>query len=152
MTQQAKEQQAIKASWWQTFRQQGYYFKWLAIGVIVTGIFLHATSIVIGRDLFHEKIFTPLFDAIFAVPMTYAGVAGWLVWKRVVHPSWLHKIFYTLVIVYFTVSIIVHLRTLITWDTSYILSFPDWYGVALLPFLCLILAFLWRLQLKGVDR
>lgn len=55
MTQQAKEHQAIKASWWQTFRQQGYYFKWLAIGVILTGIFLHATCLVIGRDLFHEN-------------------------------------------------------------------------------------------------
>lgn len=41
MTQQAKEYQAIKSSWWQTFRQRGYYFKWLAIGVILTGIFLH---------------------------------------------------------------------------------------------------------------
>ena len=49
-------------------------------------------------------------------------------------PTWQYiaSLIYIFLAFYFTLSVFIHLTTLITWDTSYVLVFPTWYPVAAL--------------------
>jgi hypothetical protein len=64
-------------------QSQGYYFRYAAIATLLAGMYLHVTSLFIGRDLLRQYILTPTFDMLLAIPMTYAGLIGWLSWKQV---------------------------------------------------------------------
>lgn len=111
----------------------------IASGItLATGIVLHVSSLPLGREVFHQSVLTPLVDTIFAIPMTIAGLAGLLLWRRAVLPSWWEKIAYGFVVLFLLGSIVIHLRTLFTWDTSYVLSFPAWYPLPALVYLSLI--------------
>lgn len=129
-----------------------YGFKATAILAICVGILIHSTTLLIGRERFQEFIYTPLFDLFFTLLMSYAAVAGWISWRRVLHPYRVHRVLYGLIVSYFTLSVIVHIRGLIAWDTSYIDAFPAYYSLYLLPILLAILTFLWRLRFQEVAR
>src|SRR5215216_3321094 len=102
------------------FKQQGYWMKYAAAATLVMGIYLHVTSLFIGRDLFLQYVLTARFDMILALPMTYAGICGWFIWKRVIHPALWHRVLYGFLTVYFTISIPIHAQTFITGRTDYI--------------------------------
>jgi hypothetical protein len=105
---------------------------------IFTGISLHMMRLPLGPERFIAEAFTPLADAIFAIPMTTAGLAGLLLWRRAILPTLWEKLVYGFVVLFFLFSIILHLRTIFTWDTSYTLLFPSWYPLAALIYLSLI--------------
>jgi hypothetical protein len=105
-----------------------------------------STSLFIGRELLMRYVLTPTFDAVLAVPMTYAGIVGWMLWRRVVHPNRWHRFIYGFIIVYFTISIPIHVQTFITQRTDYILAFPWWYSYFILLVQVGMLAFTWRLR------
>ncbi len=98
----------------------GSSFKMATLFTLAVGMLLHLSGLVLGRDVFVQRIFTPTFDILFAVPMTFAGIAGWLLWKRVQFRAMWEKAAYLAMLVYFTTSIVLHLRTFVTWDTSYV--------------------------------
>jgi hypothetical protein len=83
-----------------------------------------------------------------AVPMTYAGILGWLMGRRIHHPNRRHRMVYWLMVVYFTISIPIHVQTYLTGRADYILVFPAWYSYFLLPILVAMLVFAWRLEFK----
>jgi hypothetical protein len=105
---------------------------------IATGICLHITRLPLGPERFVAEVFTPLADALFAVPMTIAGVAGLLLWRRAILPSLWEKIAYGFIVVYFLGSIVVHVSTIFTWSTTYTLAFPAWFPLAAVTYLSLI--------------
>ncbi|MCL4859635.1 MAG: hypothetical protein KJZ93_09525 [Caldilineaceae bacterium] len=131
-----------------SFRQDGLGMRQAAAFTLMTGIYLHLTSLLIGRDLLLKYVLTPRFDMALAVPMTYAGIVGWLLMRRVHHPNHWHRIAYWLLVVYFTISIPIHVQTYITGRADYILVFPAWYSYMLLPILAAALRFVWRLRFK----
>lgn len=131
----------------QQFRRQGYYFRYAAMLTLVMGISLHVVSLLIGRERFLQFVLTPEVDILLAIPMTYAGITGWLAWKRVVHRSRLHRIVYGFLVIYFSISIPVHAQTIVTGRTDRIIRlFPEGYSLAILPVLLALLIFVWRLQ------
>ena len=136
-------------TWFEVFRQHGYYLKFAIIATLIMGMYLHVTSLFIGRELLMRYVLTPMFDAVLAVPMTYAGIVGWVVWRRVVHPNRWHRFIYGFTIVYFTVSIPIHVQTFITQRTDYILAFPWWYSYFILLVQVGMLAFVRRLRFKA---
>ena len=115
-------------SWLVRAKQHGYYLKPAIITTLIMGMYLHVTSLFIGRELLLRYILTPSFDAVLAIPMTYGGIVGWLIWRQVIHPNVWHRIFYGFTIFYFTMSIPIHVQTFITQRTDYILAFPWWYS------------------------
>jgi len=135
-------------TWFESFKRQGYYLKLAIIVMLITGMYLHVTSLFIGRELLMRYILTPTFDAVLGVPMTYGGIVGWIIWRRVVHPTGWHRFVYAFTIVYFTISIPIHLQTLITQHTDYILAFPWWYSYFILLVQLGLLVFAWRLRFK----
>lgn len=55
-------------AWLVRARQHGYYLKPAIITTLIMGIYLHVTSLFIGRELLLRYILTPSFDAVLAVP------------------------------------------------------------------------------------
>ena len=107
--------------------------------VFITGMYLHLTAILLGRELFLEKVFTPVFDMILAVPMTFAGVMGIALWKKTRLPTAAHRAVYGVLLAYFCVSIAVHVSTFFTRDTSYIVAFPEAFSYFIIPVQALFL-------------
>jgi hypothetical protein len=135
-------------TWFDAFKQQGYSLKPAIIITLIMGMYLHVTSLFIGRELLIRYVLTPSFDAVLAVPMTYAGIVGWLMWRRVVHPNRWHRLVYGFTIVYFTISIPIHVQTFITQHTDYILAFPWWYSYFILLVQVGMLRFVGHLRFK----
>src|ERR1700755_563885 len=99
-----------------------WVFKVSALVTLGMGAGLHTLAIVIGRERFVREVFTPAFDAVFAVPMIIAAVAGFLSWRRF-EGSRLQRAGFVLLLVLFTASVPIHVRTLVTWSTDYVLGF-----------------------------
>ena len=134
-----------------TFQNQGYYFRYATIATLIAGMYLHVTSLFIGRDLLRQFILTPMFDMLLAVPMTYAGIVGWLSWKHVAFDAGWKKFLYGFILVYFTISIPIHVQTYLTQSTAYINSFPAWYSYFILVLMTAMLIFVWKLAYKSTS-
>jgi hypothetical protein len=105
---------------------------------ILTGMTLHGSRLPLGPEAFQQNVFTPAVDMAFAIPMTVAGIAMLLLWRRAVLPALWEKIAYGLVTLFFLGSIALHVRTFATWDTSYVNAFPAWYPYLAVVYLGLI--------------
>ena len=134
-----------------TLQNQGYYFRYATIATLIAGMYLHVTSLFIGRDLLRQFILTPTFDMLLAVPMTYAGIVGWLSWKQVSFDRGWQKFLYGFILVYFTISIPIHVRTYLTQSTAYINAFPAWYSYFILVLMTAMLVFVWKLAYKSTS-
>jgi hypothetical protein len=130
------------------FKHHGYYVQFAIITTLLMGMYLHVTSLFIGRELLLRYILTPSFDAVLAVPMTYGGIVGWMVWRQIEHPTLWHRLVYGFTIVYFTLSVPIHVQTFLTKRTDYILAFPWWYSYFILLVQVGMLAFVWHLRFK----
>jgi hypothetical protein len=101
--------------------------------VFLTGVFLHAISIIIGREKFLQNVFTPAFDMTFSIPMIFAGIVGILSWKKMdLSASW-KKILYGFCIFYVLISIPLHAKVFFTQDTNYINDFPETFSYFIIP-------------------
>lgn len=136
-------------TWFETFKHEGYYLKPAIIGTLLMGMYAHLTALFIGHDLLRMYILTPAYDMALAVPMTYAGIVSWIVWRRVIHHTSRHRIVYGFLAVYFTLSIPIHIRTYIAGNTDYVEVFPLWYSALILPVMLALLVFAWRLRFKA---
>jgi hypothetical protein len=108
---------------------------------LVTGIALHGSRLFVGPEFFQTQILTPTADAIFAVPMITAGVLMAMLWRRAILPAMWEKISYGFVTLFLLLSVVIHGKTIVTWDTSYINAFPAWYPYLAVTYLAAILVF-----------
>ena len=137
--------------WFQTLKWEGFYFRPLAILVIATGFYLHLTRLFVKDDILIQYILTPLFDQLFAIPMTLAGIAGILSWKQMEFRSKGHKNFIRFIVIYITVSIPLHIATYFTNSTEFTRVFPIWLSAAYLPFFSAVIVALLRLRYKASE-
>ena len=136
-------------SWFQAWQRQGYYFRYAALFTIAIGVCLHITRFFVGDDILVQRIVTPQFDQLFAIPMTYAGVAGILSWRRMQFRNAWHKAFVGFIVFYIAVSIPLHLASYFTNSTEYLRFVPLWFSAVLQPYYLATLITLWRLQFKS---
>ena len=129
-----------------SLQTQGFYFRYAAIATLIGGLYLHLTSLFIGRELLKQYVLTPAFDLLLAIPMTYAAIAGWLSWKQVSFDRGWKRLVYGFILVYFTISIPIHAQVLLTWSTDYIDAFPAWYSFPIVVLMTLMLLFIWNLR------
>jgi hypothetical protein len=123
---------------------RGAVFRVSALITLATGMVMHASSLVLGREAFVAQLFTPMFDAFFAIPMTIAGVSAIWLYRSAVFPAFWQRAVYIFVAFYFTLSFFIHVSTLFTWDTSYVLGFPSWYPIVALALMISLSAFVIR--------
>ena len=105
----------------------------ITILIFLTGATIHITALIIGREKLLAYVFTPLFDSIFSVPMAFAGITGILLWKNMLLDKTWKKIVYWVSMFYMTMSIPLHIQTIITQDTTYINKFPEIYSYFIIP-------------------
>jgi hypothetical protein len=134
--------------WFQALKQHGFYFRPLAILVIATGFYLHLTRLFVGDDILIRYVLTPVFDQLFAIPMTLAGIAGIISWKQMEFRSRGHKIFIRFIVIYITASIPIHIATYFTNSTEFTRVFPIWLSAVYLPFFTAVILALLRLRYK----
>ena len=105
---------------------------------ILTGMTLHASRLPLGPQVFQQSVFTPLVDSIFAIPMTIAGLTMLALWRRAILATLWEKVAYWFVAIFLLGSIVLHAKTIVTWDTSYVNDFPAWYPYLAVIYLGLI--------------
>jgi hypothetical protein len=111
-----------------------YKFQHITAGLVfLAGVAIHTTALIIGREKFLASVFTPLFDSVFGIPMAFAGIAGIVLWKNVRFDKTWKKISYRIGMFYLIASIPLHIRTIITRDTTYINKFPETYSYFIIP-------------------
>src|SRR5262245_60215937 len=154
MTIQATDLQAARGgmhSWLREWHRQGFGLRYAIAATLIAGMYLHLTRLLIPQDQFVQHVLTPTFVSVLAIPMTYAAIVSWIVWKRVVHPGLWHRILYGFLAVYFTISVPIHARTLITQSVDYVVAFPYWYSAAIQLVQLGLLVFAWHLQFEDGE-
>ncbi len=127
----------------------GHLFKQAAVATFLFGIYLHAVRLQIGDDtIVTAHVITPGVDQVFAVLMGYATIAGWLSRRWVRHPTRTHKVVFTIVLVYLTASLPLHVASFFTQDTELFMVFPLWYSGVFLAMVTALTVFVWRLEIR----
>jgi hypothetical protein len=127
----------------------GYLFKQAAVATFVFGFYLHAVRLQIGDDtIVTAHVITPGADQVFAVLMGYAAIAGWLSRRWVRHPTGRHKVVFSLVLVYITASLPLHVASFFTRSTELFMVFPLWYSGVFLAMVTALIVFVWRLEIQ----
>lgn len=140
---------AAATGWFESFRRAGFYYQYAAIATILGGLYLHISRLFLGDDLLLRYIFTPAFDMVLTVPMTYATIAGLLIWKRIEFRGTGHKIAYGASLFYIGASVPLHIwQAFLNNTTEYIRWFPVWWTIVLLPIYAGIIVLTWRLRFK----
>ncbi len=125
-----------------------FKFQHITAGLVfLTGVVIHLTALIIGREKFLNYVFTPLFDSLFGIPMAFAGIAGIILWKNVRFDKTWKKIAYRVGMFYLIASIPLHIQTIITQDTSYINWFPVIFSYFIMPVM-LFFSLLFLTQVK----
>lgn len=126
----------------------GHFFKYTAIATLILALYVHITSLFIGRDLIQHYIFTPRFDLFAGSLMTFSCVAGWLAWKRALLDQAWKKLLYALIMFYFTVEIPLHIKIALTQRTDYVNALPAGFSWFMAPLILCMLVFVWNLRFR----
>ena len=98
-----------------------------AITVFLMGFALHLTNVVIGPERLIATVFTPWVEIVFAILMIVAAIAGWMSLKRLTSRGAL-RVVYWLTLILITLSIPIHVRSVVIWSTAWAPSFPKYYS------------------------
>lgn len=136
--------------WWASYRRHGYYFRPLAMLTISLGVLIHLYRVSFGDQLTMKYALTLTTDRILLVPMTYAAIAGILVWPRVRFANRRNRLFFTASLVYIAGSVPLHLYcSYVAKDLSAYMWFPVWFSYLLLTVVYpAFLTMFWRLRYK----
>jgi len=152
MTIQASELQAARGEmhgWLREWHRQGFGLRYAIAVTVIGGMYLHLTRLLVPQDQFLHH--TATYGSLLTLPMAYAAIVSWIVWKRVVHPGGWHRILYGFLAVYFMISLPIHAHTLIMQDVDYVVAFPQWYSAAIELVQLGLLVFAWHLQFKDDE-
>jgi len=148
MTIQASDLQAARggtSGWLREWHRQGFGLRYAIAVTVIGGMYLHLTRLLIPQDQFLQQ--APTYDSLLVIPMIYAAIVSWIVWKRVVHPGDLHRILYGFLAIYFTISVPIHTLTLVAQSVA----LPHWYSAAIELVQLGLLVFAWHLQFKDDE-
>jgi hypothetical protein len=138
-----------RKSFWQVYREHGYFFREIAMLTILSGFGLHLYRVIFGDDLTLQYAVTPTTDMLLMIPMTYAAITGILTYRRMVFVNRVHRIALTASLAYITASVPLHFYVaFVMQDVSvYVHMFGMWFSWFLI---CLVypafLYMLWRVR------
>jgi hypothetical protein len=141
-----------QSSFWETYRQHGYFFREAAMLTIAIGFGMHLYRVIFGDDATLQYVVTLTTDILLTIPMTYAAMAGILGYRRMVFANRLHKIALTAALLYITASVPLHLYVaLVLGDVSFYVNMAGhWFSYLLI---CLVypafLVMLWKVRYRN---
>ncbi|WP_244892734.1 hypothetical protein [Mycobacterium asiaticum] len=117
---------------------------------ISLGVAMHVYRVIFGDALTLQHVMNVTNDRILLVPMTYAGIMGILVWRRVQFANKRHRALFTGSVVYIAGSVPLHVYcSYIVMDTTIVTWFPMWFSYLLLIAVYpVFLTMFWRLRYK----
>jgi hypothetical protein len=124
------------------------FYKIFAIATFGTGLLLHTSRAILGADYFLEHILTINNDKLFSIPMVLASIYSWLAFKDIDFEKMWRKVIYTIIAVYITISIPVHVKSWFTEDMKQLEAFPEEYSYFILPVILAMLLFTLSLKNK----
>jgi hypothetical protein len=141
-----------KASFWDTYRSHGYYFRGVAMLTILIGFGMHLYRVIYGDDLTLQYAVTPTSDVLLMIPMTYAAITGILSYRRMVFANRVHKVALTAALVYITASVPLHVYVaFVLGDVSFYVRMAGYWFSWLL--ICLVypafLFMLWKVKYRN---
>jgi hypothetical protein len=107
-------------------------FKTTASGVFALGALIHIGRMIVGLERWQQEVFTPPVDIAFGLLIIVPAVAGVLSW-RLYSGGWGGRIVFGFAMFLLIISVPLHLRTILTWNTEYLLAFPFWYSAVEVP-------------------
>ena len=139
-------------TWFESFKRQGFYFRYAALITILTGLYVHITRLFLGDDLLVQHIVTLLFDQLLILPMTYAAGSGLLAWRRMQFQNIWHKLAIGWIVLYITLSVPLHIYvSYVLGSTKPLTAFPLAVSYGLLPMYVGMLVLLGRLRFKESE-
>ncbi len=110
---------------------------------------LHVYGIAFGRAELLRNVFPPAFDVALSLPMTFCAVCFVVFRKETAPRTSVERGLYFFIAFYLWISVPLHIRTLVTWDTHYIERFPEWYTFIILPLMLMMLVVCLRVRFKA---
>jgi hypothetical protein len=107
-------------------------FKATASAVFALGALIHIGRMIVGLKPWQQAVFTPPVDIAFGLLIIVPAVAGVWSWRRY-RGGWGGRIVFGFALFLLIISVPLHLRTILTWSTEYLLSFPFWYSAIEVP-------------------
>jgi hypothetical protein len=107
-------------------------FKVTASGVFALGALIHVGRMIVGLEKWQQEVFTPPVDIAFGLLIIVPAAAGVLSWRRY-SGGWGGRIVFGFAMLLLLISVPLHLRTILTWSTEYLLAFPFWYSAIEVP-------------------
>jgi hypothetical protein len=107
-------------------------FKVLSAVTFSFGVVIHIGRIVVGLEEWVRTVFTPPVDIAFGLLILAAAVPGVLSWRRYAggRPGrWVYGFAMFMILI----SVPLHLKTMFTWSTDYLIAFPVWYSAVEIP-------------------
>lgn len=117
---------------------------------ISLGFGLHLYRVIFGDGLTLQHVATLTNDRLLLVPMTYAGITGIVVWRRVRFSSNRQRALFTASVVYIAGSVPLHVYLdYVIKDLTFVTWFPMWFSYLLLVVVYpAFLTMFWRLRFQ----
>jgi uncharacterized membrane protein len=137
----------MKTSTRPTLINVGWLFRATAVLIFLTGAILHSVRLLIGVERLTSHYLTPPVDGFFGFLMLVCAVAGWLSFRHFTGSSLVRAgLIFCLVLM--TVSVPIHLWSLVVWGTRHFESAPPWYSAAEIPMFLGLAYLVSRLRLR----
>jgi hypothetical protein len=102
---------------------------------------------IIGLEEFVRVVFTPPIDIAFGLWIIVPATTGLLSWRRYAGGLGL-CIVYGFAMFILLISVPLHLQTIFTWNTHYLIAFPFWYSAIEVPMFFGLAFAMTRLKLR----
>jgi hypothetical protein len=126
-------------------------FKAAAMLTLLMGAVLHSLDIILGKQRFLRDVFSPQVEVVFSGLMIIASTAGWMSWRHFTGSRWM-RVVYGFSLVLITLSIPIHVRSVVIWSTGWVGSFPKYYSQVEGPMFFALMVLVSRMRFHGPAR
>jgi len=119
-----------------------------AICLFLMGFALHLTNVIIGPDRLIATVFSPRVEIVFAALMIVAAISGWMSLTRLSNRG-LFRVIYWVALLLITLSIPIHLRSVVIWSTAWVHAFPKYYSHVEAPIFLALACAVTRFRFRG---
>lgn len=120
-------------------------FKMSSAAIFALGAMIHSGRMIVGLEPWQQHVFTPPVDIAFGLLATLPAVTGAMAWRHYCGGRGL-KLAYGFAMFMVIISVPLHLKTIFTWSTEYLLAFPFWYSAVEVPMFIGLSCAMTRLQ------
>ncbi len=124
------------------------FLKWITIGTLLLGMYLHMSRFVFGTELLLTRLLTPTFEGFFTIPLAVGCFLQLTLINKIDFRTRWEKIVYYFCSFQFIVSVPLHLVAAVAGSSQYVNSFPRAYSLVTTIMWCYFIYVFVNLRLK----